>query len=294
MPEYFGMDVRPKKSSPPPPDFRGAAEQQAAASQKAVGAQTQANRPNITTPFGQQQWALGPDGQWRMSTGFTGGLGTAADALQQQAGQALANPFSFGQFGNIQTGDAARDQAIRGAYAQATSRLDPQWNQREEQLRVRLANQGLDPNSEAAQRAMQGFNLGRNDAYTSAMNSAIGQGTAAGTAAFSQNLAARQQAISEALRQRGMPLETLQQMQPLLAMPGFNSAGQAQPAEYLPAAQMQFAADMERAKLDQKQQAELWNAILQLGGTGLGFAFGGPMGGAAGAGLADLAAPVPL
>lgn len=51
-------------------------------------------------------------------------------------------------------------------------RLDPTWNHREEGMRTRLLNQGLDPTSEASQNAMGQFGRDRNDAYASAINGA--------------------------------------------------------------------------------------------------------------------------
>jgi hypothetical protein len=111
-------------------------------------------------------------------------------------------------------GQQARDQAIGAAYGQATSRLDPQWDKRQEALRTQLLNQGLDPSSEAGRESMHESDLSRNDAYTSAMNSAIGQGQAAGDSVFRNNLASRM----------AMP-QQMQMMQDLLKPPGFNAAG---------------------------------------------------------------------
>ena len=242
--------------APAPPNYRNAAEQQANASAAAVNAQTQANRPDITTPFAQQQWTQGPNGQWNMSTGFTGPMAGAAQGLQQQAAANMATPFSFGQFGQVGTGDAARDSAINAAYGQAASRLNPQWQQREEAQRTQLLNQGLTPGTAAYQQAMGNLGQQRNDAYNSAMNSAIGQGTAAGDSAFRNNMMARQQSIAEALRQRGMPMDELQGMQGLLAMPGFQGAGAAQTPQYLQAMMGQDNANMQRWQAENQQQAD--------------------------------------
>lgn len=44
------------KSSPPPPDYTGAAEATGASQLDAIAAQTRANRPNVTTPWGSQTW----------------------------------------------------------------------------------------------------------------------------------------------------------------------------------------------------------------------------------------------
>lgn len=236
------------KSGMPPPAFIGAAEEQAKTSQANTAAQTAANRPNINTPFASQQWHQRPDGQWEMGVGFTGGMGQAANGLQgQMAG--LSTPMDWGQFGQLQDGSAARDQAIDAAYGQATSRLDPAWNQREEQTRTRLLNQGLDSSSAAYQAEMANLLRDRNDAYGSAMNSAIGHGQAAGDSVFRNNIMGRQQAIAEALRQRGMPMAELQALQGFLAMPGFTGAGRADTTQYLPA-----VSGASGAQIQQQQQ----------------------------------------
>jgi len=161
------------KNSPTPPDFTKAAEAQGASA-----------RPNQNGPFGSVQWTQGPDGKWTQNASLNPQLSQAASGLEAQAAQNASTP--------MMTGEDARKQAIDSAYGQASSRLDPQWSQREEQQKSQLIAQGLDPSSEAYQREMGNFERSRNDAYTSAMNSAIGQGTAAQQATFNENLASRE------------------------------------------------------------------------------------------------------
>ncbi len=111
------------------------------------------------------------------------------------------------------------------------------WDQKEASQRAQLAAQGLDPNGEAARNATGSLNRDRNDAYTSALNSAIGQGTQAGQAVFGQNMASHQQALSDALAQRNAPLQSLGALQGLATgMPQFNQAGLADPTQSLAAA----------------------------------------------------------
>src|ERR1051325_6100685 len=121
------------KGAGPAPDYKGAAQQQAQSSQQAIGAQTAANRPNQSTPFANEEWTQGPDGQWQRSLGFSGGLGAGAASLGNEAGAALGTSLDPSLFGGVGSGDDARNQAIGAAYGQATSRLDPQWAQRENQ-----------------------------------------------------------------------------------------------------------------------------------------------------------------
>jgi hypothetical protein len=260
------------KNAPPPPNYGQAAQQTADSANAQLAQQTQANRPNQTNAFGSSiGWTQGPDGQWTQSQQFGGPFAAASQGLQGQAAGNMANPFDFGQFGAVGTGDQARDQAIQGAYTQAASRLDPQWKQREEQQRTQLLNQGLTEDSEAYQNAMGNLGRERNDAYSSAMNGAIAQGTAAGHTAFGDNMQSRQQAIVEALRQRGMPMEELQQLQGFLAQPGFNAAGKGQGVDYTGAAKDQYNANLDQYNAKQDQVGDTIKGATTLLGTVIPF-----------------------
>ena len=196
----------------PVPDYRGAAEMTARSQREAVDRQTQANRPNINAPGAHQTWTVGPDGRPILTTGYTGGMQTAYDNLEQQFADATATPFTFG------TGDEARQQAIDAAYGQASSRLDPMWKQRRAEMENQLLSQGLTQDSAAYQQAMSSLGREQNDAYSSAMNYAIGQGTEAGDVAFRNNMHA-------ATLRRLLPQQQLDAMRAHLNMPGFNAAG---------------------------------------------------------------------
>ena len=73
---------------------------------------------------------------------------------------------------NIGGGDPYYQKAGDAYYQQATSRLDPQWQQSEDKMRTQLANQGLAAGDTAYDQQMQNFQLGKNDAYGSAGNQA--------------------------------------------------------------------------------------------------------------------------
>lgn len=107
-------------------------------------------------------------------------------------GQPLQYGFNQGQQVQGQVGpqdlSAASKQAQDAAYSQATSRLDPQFTQSEEQLRNQLANQGLSQNSDAYRTALDSFSRGKNDAYSTAQNQSVTQGNAAAQQLFDQSL----------------------------------------------------------------------------------------------------------
>lgn len=99
--------------------------------------------------------------------------------------------------------EAARQAAVNSTYSQATSRLDPQWQQREDQARAQLANQGLSENSTAFQTAMGNLGRERTDAYNQANYSAIGAGENAANALFGRQLSQGQFANDAASQMYG-------------------------------------------------------------------------------------------
>jgi hypothetical protein len=169
---------------------------------------------------------------------------------------ALGNQIQAGAGKGVMSGDAARDQAIQAAYGQATSRLDPRFQQQESQMRTQLLNQGLDPTSEAFQTEMKNFNMGKNDAYTSAMNSAIGQGTQAGNAIFGQNV------ISS-----NLPYQQMGMVKSWAPSMGFNAATPGSGTDYLGAGQTQYNFDAMPAQQRQEMVSNFLNAAFGLGGN---------------------------
>lgn len=251
--------------APKAPDFNRIAQQQADISQRNVAQQTAANRVDQSNAFGAtSDWAQGPDGQWRQTSAFGGDLGTALGNLTGQ----VANQ------GALPTGEAARDQAISSAYAQAMSRLEPQLAQREQGLRARLAAQGLAPDSEAARSELGNFEMGRNDAIQGALNSAIGQGTAAGNAIFQQGLQSQQ-----------LPWQQLQTLQGLGQQSSVPMAGQSQTPDMLGAANQQYQAAQQAYAQKQQGKNSTLGGLGSLAGTVGGFALGGPVGAALGGSL---------
>lgn len=155
-------------SPPPAPDYTGAAQATAAG-----------NRVSQYTPYGSQVYSPDPNNPGQFQSNIT---------LNPQAQKTLDSNLSLSSgLGDIATSQLGRvaDQYSRPmdinsvqatqdkAYQALTSRLDPQWDQRQAQTETQLMNQGLTPGSEAYDNAMRNFNEGRNDAYQQANLGAI-------------------------------------------------------------------------------------------------------------------------
>jgi len=128
--------------------------------------------------------------------------------------------------------DVYRKQIQDAVYGQMTSRLDPQFAQRESDLTSRLAAQGITQGSQAYDREFGNLGRDRNDAYQTAMNNAFTQGEAAVGNQFGRDMGTRQQGVSEAQAEFGSGLQgrsqVLNELQGLrsgqqVAMPQFGS-----------------------------------------------------------------------
>lgn len=270
-----------KKSTPAPPDYTAAAEQTAQGNLELVNAQTEANRPDQYTPWGSSTWEQSPEGDWTNTISLTPeqqasldsqmGIGQQrsdlAAGMFDRVGEEFSGPMNWDDFQAMQTelgtGDEARQSAIDNMYGQATSRLDPQWEQKREQQAAQLRNQGLRPGDEAYDTQMANLAMDENDAYNQAQFSAIQAGGAEGSRVFGMNERSaafgntgRQAQIAEEMQRRGFTLNEINailsgQQIGMPSMPGFNTAERSQAADYMGAAQNQYSADMDAFSADQ-------------------------------------------
>lgn len=133
-------------------------------------------------------------------------LGPMVDFDDYQALQG-ANPEQLQRgldySGASQVGDPndVRNRAEEALYGRSTSRLDPMWEQRQQDMEIKLRGQGLTPGDEAYDRAMGNLERGRTDAYQTAQNEAVMGGGAESDRMFGQMMARRGQDVSEINRQ---------------------------------------------------------------------------------------------
>jgi hypothetical protein len=123
-----------------------------------------------------------------------------AETLAQQAGTAATTPLNFNtpDSATLSQGPQLLDKNTTNAiYGQEASFLDPQWSQQQTQLQDQLSRQGIPVGSEAYNNAMQQFNNSKTQAYQSAQDSAIGQGTSAASNLFNMALAGQQQNVGQ-------------------------------------------------------------------------------------------------
>lgn len=274
------------KSAPPPPDYRSAAEETSRSSELMTQRQTWANRPDQTTAWGGMKWT--PEKVWDPTIGanvtkwhqeeyLRPELEAAlnAEVGQQEYRTSLAHDLmgriaegyeekpDFSQFGDPA---ALRQQGEDRAWQGITGRLDPMWDNRANDLEVKLRNQGLRPGDEAYDRAMMTHERARTDAY----QQGSAQAQAEGRAETGLGAQLRQQQIAEYLQERGVPLNEVNaimfgQQVSNPAMPSFNAASKAEHVDYSGAARDQFNAEMDVASHNQKNAQMMMEGITSVG-----------------------------
>lgn len=208
------------------------AKQQFKWNKKAATFQAQLNNTNQQTPYGKSVFKPITNKKGKI-TGFTQKIkpsatqkaligqeeGLAGDTLGLQSKQTAQinamQPFSlsglpsvnqvdFSTLGDMPAADdATRQRAEDALYTRATSRLDPEWSQRQRDLETQLVNAGHARGSAGWNQAMDDFNRQRTDAYDTARTSAITGGGEEQSRLFGLGLAGRQQGANEILSKFG-------------------------------------------------------------------------------------------
>lgn len=215
------------KSAPKPPtpiDPTKVSNAQEGASIGSAVAQNALNNGNVTNPYGttthQQTGTTMVDGHAVPTYSTTSTLNPLLQSLLNSqegsantaAGNLNLGPLNFSGLPSVGDPNLIDQNTVNAEYNQATSRLDPQWQQSGEQMSQQLANQGIPLGSAAYDRAMQNFNLAKNDAYTSAQNSATESGVRDASQLYQDSIAGRQQGINEQVTGQNQPLSVLSQI----------------------------------------------------------------------------------
>jgi hypothetical protein len=220
----------------PSPDFQSAADTQAQSSERIARETTQANRPNIVSQEGSQNWTRDENGNWTLTSSLSperqaaldaqmgiqqgrstlasslmgrvqGDLGTGMDwgALPESGGSIqardLATGLDFSGAPSLSSGEETRNRAEEAIYGRSTARLDPQMEEQENELRTRLYNQGLREGDAAFDAEVGKFNQSKQDAYAAARQDAIAAGGAEASREYGMDLSSRQQSVGETTSQ---------------------------------------------------------------------------------------------
>ena len=164
---WHGCYQKDSPSPPPAPDYAGAA--RATQTSQMVSQYTpygnQVYSPDASTPSGYRSTIdLTPQSQRTLDSqmNVSENLGNLTEDQLGRVNQQYGQPMDL---------SSVQDVADR-SYADQTSRLDPQWEQRKQQFDQQMANQGITAGGEAYDNAARSFGEQRNDAYTQARQQA--------------------------------------------------------------------------------------------------------------------------
>lgn len=274
--------------APDPPDYAAAADEQGQANLEAARVGALLNRPNERTPLGSRTWTRNGDqftssislsptmqGLFDQQNRISQYQGNVAENSLGRVNQAFSGGFPIGQMPDV-TRPNMPDMDARKAYADALlGRAEQRFSEDENDLRARLANQGITAGSEAWRREFDRLNDARTDARMQA-DLAAGDEMARqyGLEANQYGLEAADRArqIQEASFLRNLPLSELNALrtgaQP--NMPQFQayspvSGPQATPI--MQAAQAGYQGELGQYNAEQAAFGNMMNGLFSLGGA---------------------------
>lgn len=289
--------------APATPDYMGLAKETGAQNRQAAQELTVANRPNQYDSRGNSlTWSQDPTtGQWTQRANNSDWLNSAQTAYDQQindrstnAGNSLASYFAnMNQKGpsnyTPQNLDRWNNNDISGKsvadalYGSVMDRGRVEQGRESETLTSQLRNSGLQPGSEAYDRAMKNLMTSQNDANLLASQNATLAGANEARAQRTANIQDR-----DALQQIGLQNyqadlagrnSNLQQMSGLSSMmqaptspsfTGFSGATGYNPTDLMGAANAGFSANMAKTNASNSKKGGLLGAGTSLGGSYLG------------------------
>jgi len=204
---------------------------------------------------------------------------------QAQSGQAAGkliggldtSPIDYSGMPQLPSGDQlnqTRQNVSDAIYGRSARYLDPQFSQAEDAERTRLANQGFQTGTEGFSRSMGDFNLSKQRAYADARDAAASQAGAEVSRDYGMGLSSRQQAVSEALSKRQLPLNMIAALQggQQVGMPSFPGAPSGQGiggTDYLGAAGQQGQANLQNYGIGAGQYNSQMGGLYGLLGSGM-------------------------
>lgn len=305
-----------KPRAPAAPDPQQVAAAQSASNRDTAVTDATLNSVNQVTPYGSvtYDWGAPVNGvPTRTQTTTFSPTQQALFDLEQQQGIALGNlgleqtnrvsdilssPFDPRRYnvredmgGEFNGGDANSFLSdVRGrSFNLATEGLSGEFDRAEENLRSRLANQGITQGSDAYDAELAAFNRGRGNAFSDALLAADSNALATQGQMFGQQLGARQQNVAEGeadygrsysadLAQRQIPLQEITAIlngNPLTPLnPAAPSSASVAPTNVLGAYQMQQQALQNQYNQQMGARNALIGGLAGLGGAAFG-AFGG-------------------
>ena len=277
-----------KAKTPPAPDYTKLAKEQAKLDQQALQSQTVANRPDQFSAQGSLTWTQDPTtGKWtqteKLSDANQAALDSAQGIRQRQLDQ-LAAQGAFSGGPAMPTYDQASGQQYADQFTQALlARVTPQQGIDRERMETQLRLKGLQPGTEAYDRAYKNLLTSQGDVTTQAQLQGQLAGQQEARNIYTTQLQGQQQGYAQSLNNYLLPWQTAEQAQNLVGgvqrptFQGYSTSGVANSADIMGAAQQQYAQAAQAANDKNAAKSGKGQAIGSVVG-GVAGSFFGPVG----------------
>lgn len=319
------MGGKSKSKAPPAPDYTALMQQQQAQNnanyekqladmRQQISEATTANRATQVTPQGTLSWSQGPNGQWTQTMQYSPETQALYDKYMGNQNQALdVQGAANSQLQALMAKGAWQGPEITAQYNQdyankyadqmqqtLTARLQPQYTQDQNAMQNKLALQGLQPGTEAYDRAYQNLLRSQGDVISQANLQAQLAGQSEARNQYQTELAGQEAARTASMQDYLLPWQTASAAQGLagqINMPQFGGYAQQQSSgvpnlqgtDIVGAAQQNYAQQMQNYNQQQQKKSGKGQAIGSVAGGIGGAFFGGPVGAAAGSSIGGAA-----
>jgi hypothetical protein len=280
-----------KSKAPPAPDYSALMQQQQALDEKNYAQQLKDSRTSQVTAQGSSSWSQDANGNWVQTQ-------TLSPEQQKLYNQQVANTSQQQQIANTansalqaaQANGAWQPPGITAQYSQdyannyadqmeqtLTARLQPQYQQDQNAMQTKLSLQGLQPGTEAYDRAYKNLLTSQGDVMSQANLQAQLAGQSEARNQYNTELTGQEAANTLSMQQYLMPWQTASTAAGLsgnISMPSFASGSTSTPGlantDIVGAAQQSYA--------QQVQAANEANSSKSAKGSSIGAIVGGAAG----------------
>lgn len=267
-----------KSKAPAAPDYAALAQAEAVENRKTAEELTKWNRPTQKGALGNQiSWSKDANGNWtqtevwdpRVKKGYNEGFKIRDEAMAKLPGAEFKGPEAIGAFDPNTSGKAASD----AMYASYMSRAGREQGDQQQQMQTQLRQQGLQPGTEAYDRAYQNLLRAQGDVNTKANLDSIVLGGNEARQNYASQLAGQNQAYSQADANYSRLWDTAGAANNLLnsqyrpTYQGFSGAAGYNPADMMGAAQAQYNAKMGGYNTQQGKKGSNMNAGMGMMGS---------------------------
>lgn len=263
------------------------ANQQSQASQQLLAQQTEANRPNQSTPWGNTSWtsaydpstggynwseneSLNPNEQKALTEQQQGAATTAGAAGNLWNTSGVANGLNFSGAPEVHAGNYYTPEAQNAVWNEFQTMQQPLQEQQTQSQQAQLEAQGLRPGDAAYDTSMKNLSNTQYQQDQSAEDQAVLAGEQEAAQMQGMDVQAQNQYINKQTAQQEGNLNMYNTMMGTtgnLQVPQFGQAGVGQTPDYLGAAESQYGSQLNAANAANAQNANLWSGIGQMGAT---------------------------